>query len=57
MPIIEYPKWIYPLDGGPGKIIETPAEWTEGWSDKIVTVPPPIAEPIEDPKPKLKSKK
>ncbi len=29
----EYPRWIYPPDGGQGKLIQTPDDYTAGWSD------------------------
>lgn len=31
---IEYPKWIYPPDGGRGHIIETPEQMIKGWLDQ-----------------------
>ena len=27
----EYPRWVYPPDGGPGKIVQTPEETPSGW--------------------------
>lgn len=29
----EYPHWIYPPDGGPGKLIHSPEEEVHGWKD------------------------
>ena len=28
---VEYPRWVYPPDGGPGKIVNTPDECPKGW--------------------------
>jgi len=28
---VEYPRWVYPPDGGPGKIVQTPDECPKGW--------------------------
>lgn len=28
---VEYPRWVYPPDGGPGQIAQTPDECPDGW--------------------------
>lgn len=29
----EFPQWIYPPDGGQGKLIHSPEEYIKGWQD------------------------
>lgn len=28
---MEFPRWVYPPDGGPGKVIRTLEDWPTGW--------------------------
>jgi hypothetical protein len=32
-PEVEYPRWVYPPDGGPGKECATPDDKPKGWLD------------------------
>ena len=42
----EYPRWIYPGEGGPGKLIHTPDQYLKGWQDVPATAQSAIGERI-----------
>ena len=42
----EYPRWIYPSEGGPGKLIQTPDAYLKGWQDVPATPQSAIGERI-----------
>lgn len=42
----EYPRWIYPSEGGPGKLIHTPDHYLKGWQDVPATAQSAIGERI-----------
>jgi hypothetical protein len=69
----EYPRWVYPPDGGPGHVVATPDEKPKGWLEYPTTpaaqtgervigqptqfAPPAAPAPAEDEDDAKKSKK
>ena len=43
---VEYPRWVYPPDGGPGCIVQTPDEKPKGWLDYPTEAGPATGERI-----------
>lgn len=43
---VEYPRWVYPPDGGPGCIIQTPDDRPKGWLDGPVAPGPATGERV-----------